>query len=167
MKSFWRHASDISPALRSGRLLVTLDFDGTLAALAASPRLARMRPGMKAALRSLAGLPGVSVFVLSGRALKGLAAAVGLRGLYYGGNHGMELAGPGLRWRDDAADAAKSMVSDIASGLKARFPSGTGVLVENKDLSASVHYRSLKPAWRRRFFAHMKSLASADRKSVV
>lgn len=161
MRSFWRHAAAIAPALRSGRLLVTLDFDGTLAALAETPGDAKLTPEFRLALRRLAGSEGVAVFILSGRALADVRRLVGLKNLYYGGNHGMEMAGPGFRWKDKDADAVKPLLSAIAAGLAARFPSGTGVLIENKDLSASVHYRSLKPAYRKSFFAHMRALASA------
>lgn len=161
MKTFWKHAPEIAGWLAAGRLLVTLDFDGTLAALAETPGQARLRPEFRAALRELAARPGVGVFILSGRALPNVRRLVGLPGLYYGGNHGMEIQGPGLAWRDAGAARARRRLGLAAVDLRERFPEGTGVLVEDKVFSVSVHYRNLKPAYRAGFFARMRALGAA------
>ena len=159
MKNFWKHSADISARLAAApKLLVTLDFDGTLAALAETPGQARLEPEFRSALRKLAALPGVSVFILSGRALPDVRRLAGLLGLYYGGNHGIEIKGPGFAWRDAGALKTRSLVAGIVADTRERFPPGTGVLVENKVFSASVHYRSLKPAYKRGFFSRMKAL---------
>lgn len=159
MRSFWKNTAEVSARLAAApRLLVTLDFDGTLSALAKTPGQARLRPELRSALKALAASPGVEVFILSGRALESVRGLVGLRGLYYGGNHGIEIKGPGFSWRDPVAAKARGAVARIAAGLRAGFPPGTGVLVENKVFSASVHYRNLKAASRRAFFGHMKAV---------
>lgn len=162
MRPFWKHAPEIAGRLASGRLLVTLDFDGTLAALAETPARARLRPEFKAALRALAARPGVGVFILSGRALSNVRRLVGLPKLYYGGNHGMEIKGPGLAWRDAGAARARRRLTAAAADLRERFPEGTGVLVEDKSFSVSVHYRNLKPAYRAGFLARMRALTAAE-----
>jgi len=167
MKPFWKHSQAVSARLAAApRLLVTLDFDGTLAALAETPGQARLEPAFRSALRKLAALPEVSVFILSGRALKSVRQLVGLRGLYYGGNHGIEIKGPGYAWRDEGALKARGLVAAIAADLQERFPPGTGVLVENKTFSASVHYRNLKPVYKRGFFSRMKVLIAARSASL-
>ena len=162
MKPFWKHAPETAGRLAAGRLLVTLDFDGTLAALAETPGQARLRPEFKTALRDLAARPGVSVFILSGRALPNVRRLVGLPKLYYGGNHGMEIRGPGLAWCDAGAARARRRLAAAAADLRERFPEGTGVLVEDKSFSVSVHYRNLKPAYRAGFLARMRALAAAE-----
>jgi len=162
MKSFWKNSAAAAARLASEpALLVTLDFDGTLAALAETPGQARLQPGFKAALKALAAARGVSVFILSGRALANVRELVGLRGLYYGGNHGIELKGPGFAWRDAGAVKARDLVAGVAADMRERFPPGTGVLVEDKGFSASVHYRNLKKAYSRGFFGRMKALLAA------
>jgi len=159
MKPFWKNSDEVANRLASAPgLLVTLDFDGTLAALAETPAQARLQPEFKAALRALSSLYGVSVFILSGRTLKSVSKLVGLRNLYYGGNHGIEIKGPGFAWRDASAAKARDLVAEIATDIQERFPPGTGVFVENKVFSASVHYRNLRAAYRRGFFSRMKAL---------
>lgn len=162
MRAFWKYSAAVTARLASAKsLLVVLDFDGTLAALAEMPGLAHLKPEFKTALRSLASAPGVSVFILSGRALEDVRRLVDLQNLYYGGNHGMEIKGPGFAWRDAGAVNARVLVLSIAADIQERFPPGTGVLVENKVFSASVHYRNLKAAYKRGFFSRMKVLMSA------
>jgi len=79
----------------SGRLrwsrprLIALDFDGTLAPLAATPQQARLEPGLRAVLRRLVRDPETSVALVSGRALNVLQAKVRLKGAFYIGNHGL------------------------------------------------------------------------------
>lgn len=164
MKSFWKYSAAVSARLSAApALLVTLDFDGTLAALAETPRQARLKPEFKKALKALAASAGVSVFILSGRALGSVRRLVGLRNIYYGGNHGIEIVGPGFAWRDAVAAKTRDLVAGIASEMRERFPPGTGVLVENKVFSASVHYRKIKTAYRKGFFSRMKAVMSAQR----
>ena len=162
MKSFWKNSETLSVRLAAApKLLVTLDFDGTLAALAETPGQARLAPEFRSALKTLASSPGISVFILSGRALQSVRKLVGLRAIYYGGNHGIEIKGPGFSWRDDKAAKARNLVTGIVADMQERFPAGTGVLVENKVFSASVHYRNIKAAYRRGFFGRMKALMAA------
>ncbi len=162
MNSFWKSSGAISARLAAApKLLVTLDFDGTLAALAETPGRARLKPEFKTALKALAAAPGVSIFILSGRALQSVRGLVGLRNLYYGGNHGIEIKGPGFAWRDTGAVKARDLVAGLTADLQERFPPGTGVLVENKAFSASVHYRNLRQPYKRGFFGRMKALMSA------
>ncbi|HBB67442.1 MAG: trehalose-phosphatase [Elusimicrobia bacterium GWA2_56_46] len=167
MKLFWKNTDEVSNRLASAPgLLVTLDFDGTLAALAETPGQARLRPEFKTALTALSALHGVSVFILSGRALKSVRKLVGLKNLYYGGNHGIEIKGPGFAWRDTRAAKLRDLIAKTAAEIQERFPPGTGVLVENKMFSASVHYRNLKAAYKRGFFSGMKALAAAQNGSL-
>jgi trehalose 6-phosphate phosphatase len=159
MKSFWEDRAILARELAAPKLLVTLDFDGTLAALAESPGAARLTPDFRAALRSLAAVPGVSVFILSGRALSNVRALVGLRKLYYGGNHGIEIEGPDFSCCDKRSKKASGHVTAFAEDMRERFPPGTGVFVENKVLSASIHFRNIKKAYRAGFLKRIDSLA--------
>ncbi|HNW45711.1 MAG TPA: trehalose-phosphatase [Elusimicrobiales bacterium] len=168
MKLLWKDSAAVSARLKAApELLVALDFDGTLAALAETPGQARLEPEFKAALKALAGLPGVSVFILSGRALASVRKLVGLKRLYYGGNHGIELEGPGFAWCDAVAHKMRKKLAGTAAELRERFPAETGVLVEDKVFSVSVHYRNLKLAYARGFLGHMGVLMAEKRKGLL
>ncbi|MGA7148029.1 MAG: trehalose-phosphatase, partial [Microbacterium sp.] len=62
----------IAPVAASDRLLVALDFDGTLSPLADEPMEARMLPAARAALDALVAAPDTIVALVSGRSLTDL-----------------------------------------------------------------------------------------------
>ncbi|MDP1591342.1 MAG: trehalose-phosphatase, partial [Prosthecobacter sp.] len=75
------------------RILIGCDFDGTLAPLVSHADKACLTAATKAVLLRLASLPGVILAVISGRSLVDLRQRVGLPGVLYAGNHGLEMTG--------------------------------------------------------------------------
>lgn len=137
------HLAEFERCLRQrGRLALLLDFDGTLAPIASDPDAVRLPPPVDAALRHLVARPDVMVAVLSGRALADIESRVGIYGVFFAGNHGLEMAGPNLTWvHEEAADLAP-VVAGVAARLRRRLRRISGVRVEEKGLTASVHYRN-------------------------
>lgn len=126
---------------RSGRFVLLLDFDGTLAPIVPRPEDAQLPPATRAALQRLHGLPGLEMAVVSGRGLADARGRVGLEGIAYAGNHGMEIEGPGLVRVHEEAAAARPHLQAVAERLQAEVGDVPGVLVEDKDLTLSIHYR--------------------------
>ena len=89
------------------RLIVGLDFDGTLAPMARRPHQASLPPETRALLRRLARKRGAIVAVVSGRGLADLKSRVKVPGAYMAGNHGLEIEGPGLSWTHPGAEAQR------------------------------------------------------------
>ena len=119
-------------ALTAGRLLVVLDYDGTLAPMASRPDRARMRGSTRQLLQRLARV--VPCAVISGRARRDLRAALGdvpLVALV--GNHGAEHS-ERVRPRRD--------VTLWRETLTRSFEGVRGVWIEDKGLSLSVQYRA-------------------------
>src|SRR5260221_1794789 len=85
----------ISGQLARGRMLLCLDFDGTLAELTNDPWKAAPLPRAKEAVAELARHPQkLTVAIISGRDLNTLLALLGLRGgLLFAGTHGLEFIG--------------------------------------------------------------------------
>jgi alpha,alpha-trehalose-phosphate synthase [UDP-forming]/trehalose-phosphatase len=123
------------------RLAIVLDFDGTLAPFTDDPDGARLTPQVRTALERLIQLPGCSVAVISGRGLADLQQHVGLDGVLYVGNHGLEVPGaegiPALR----EARKTQDLIVASTARLRDRLRNVPGALVEDKGLTASVHYR--------------------------
>lgn len=126
---------------RAGRMLVALDFDGTLAPIVEDPGRAALPPATRAALERLAARPDTDVAIISGRALEDLRARVGLEEIYYGGNHGLEIEGPGVQRVHEGAAASRRRIAACAELLRKRLSSIEGVEIEDKGLTLSVHYR--------------------------
>ncbi|HEV8700866.1 MAG TPA: trehalose-phosphatase [Candidatus Polarisedimenticolia bacterium] len=131
------------------RVLLLFDFDGTLAPLSGRNDAARLSEEIRGLLGSLQARPGVGVAVLSGRSLKDLQARVDMPALYYGGNHGLEIAGPGISFRHAGAVARRSIVQDLAARIESDLGRVPGASLENKGLTLSVHYRRVARRSRR------------------
>jgi len=140
------HASRILPALLAarsltGHLLLGLDYDGTLTPIVERPEAAHLPPAAAAALAGLAARPDTELAVLSGRALADVRARVGVAGIYYAGNHGLEIVGPGLERVHPGALATLPALREAASELGRALEAVAGVQIEEKGVSLSVHYR--------------------------
>jgi len=123
--------------------LVCLDFDGTLSEIVADPGTATLVDGAAKALERLAAL--CPVAILSGRDSADLRDRVGVRGIWYAGNHGFELIAPDGRYhQNDAAAAAVPILATAAAELRnlERIP---GARVEHKRFAVAVHYRNVAP----------------------
>ncbi len=127
------------------RLLFLADYDGTLAVIVGRPEDARLSPGAREKLKILAGKPRTSAGVISGRSLKELRSMVGVDGIYYSGNHGLEIEGPGLSYIHPQAQAVRPLMKDLAARLEQALDGIKGIIVQDKDLSLSVHYRLARP----------------------
>lgn len=125
----------------AGGLFVGLDFDGTLAPIVSRPEDAVLLPAAAAALDRLASRPDTDVAVVSGRGLADVRARVALDGIWYAGNHGLEIAGPGLERLHPEAAAVEPELRACARSLASALKGLAGVQVEDKGLTLSVHYR--------------------------
>ena len=137
-----RLAGKIHSALK---LLLFTDFDGTLVAIKDRPEECFLDPAVGQTLSALAGQDRVSVGIVSGRELADLRARVGVDGIAYAGNHGLEIEGPGFAFREpDAVNLIKELqeLVKILAPITAGFP---GAWVQDKGLSVSIHYRQVNP----------------------
>ena len=123
------------------RLAVLLDFDGTLAPIVDHPDDAGLSPKMRARLARLARNPQCLVAVITGRALTDVRRRVGLEDIFYAGNYGLTLAGPGWSVVHERAPEAWGLLGECCQRLSLRLSRIDGAIVENKGLSASIHYR--------------------------
>ncbi|WP_435346350.1 trehalose-phosphatase [Haloarchaeobius sp. HRN-SO-5] len=122
-------------------LFVGLDFDGTLAPIATDPTAPTITPANRHAVDRLASRPNVSVAVVSGRALSDLVERVGVDAVTYSGNHGLERRHDGERTvTADAAEYRPAMQS-LVDRLRDDLDDVPGALVEDKELTLTVHYR--------------------------
>jgi trehalose-phosphatase len=83
----------------------------------------------------------IAVTVISGRAHGDLQGLVGIPGLIYAGNHGMEISGPGLSFLEPGARAAMPELHALAQEVARKLHHVPGAIVEDKGLTLSVHHR--------------------------
>src|SRR6185295_6375737 len=135
------------------KVLVGLDFDGTLADIAEAPDRAALSRETRELLVNLSQRPDTKVAILSGRRLADLTRMVGLPGIYYAGNHGLEITGPGMSWVHPLAEGVHPSIS---KGMEVELKDFEGALVEDKHFGLAVHYRLVSPGSHRRFRKRVK-----------
>lgn len=124
-----------------GGLLVAVDFDGTLAPIVERPEDAAPLPAGRAALRRLAEREDTVVAVVSGRGLEDVRGRLDLEGIFYAGNHGMEIDGPAVRQVHPTARKARPALSRCVERISGELAEIEGSQLEDKGLTLSVHYR--------------------------
>jgi trehalose 6-phosphate phosphatase len=145
------------------QVLLGLDFDGTLAPIASIPSDVRLDPKVREMLCRLAATPRCSLAIVSGRNRNELQTLVGVPDIFYAGNHGLDVSGPGTLFVEPAAAARGNEMKLLSDTLAVKLRDISGTLVENKGLTISVHYRNTNLADRDEIkrIVHMQ-LANAD-----
>lgn len=143
----WKDA--LRGVAESDRLLVALDFDGTLSPLADEPMEARMLAAARDAVDALVATPDTVVALVSGRSLgdlREIAEHLDDSPLLLAGSHGAEFWIPGagvLIHDEDPADAR------LRDQLRTHAESATryleGVWIEPKTFGFGVHTRRADP----------------------
>ena len=122
-------------------ILLLTDYDGTLTPIVGSPELASLPEGTRLIIQALARQYNFTVGVISGRALADLKDKVGIPGIIYAGNHGLEIEGPGISFVNPLADELRPILRITHYVLRRALGTIRGVFVENKGLTLSIHYR--------------------------
>ncbi len=121
-----------------------LDFDGTLTPIRRSPDSVRLSGAAREALRHLASREDVFLAIVSGRRAGEVKELTGLKDIVYVGNHGFEVTGPGPRVTFPGALKAKKTMGRIRGELEKSFRSFKGIIIEDKGVTVSVHYRMVR-----------------------
>ena len=143
------HAEDMIADLlerrrSAGRMLVALDFDGTLAPIVERPGDAALLEGLDQPLRRLAGRADTVAAIVSGRGLVDVRARVGISDMYYAGNHGFEIEGPGVDRTHPEAERARPALEACVDALEKALADEPGTEVEDKRWTLSIHYRGAR-----------------------
>lgn len=150
-----RETSDTSPAASRARVrrvagalrrlfesrpagLLT-DVDGTISRITRQTNDASVEPVTRSALTRLASQLDL-VAVVTGRAVARAQQMVGVSGLSYVGNHGLEWLQDGVVQTDPAAEAARPHLDAALAAVRAAIPE-RDLHVEDKRVSLAIHYR--------------------------
>jgi hypothetical protein len=135
-------------AIPMNRLILFLDFDGTLTPIVARPNLARLSRPVRETLRKLVGL--LPVVVISGRAPRDLRRRVGLQEVCYVGHHGLSCleAGGDVTWL--TTPPHRTLVRRWLQALRIAAKGIEGAFVEDKGVTVALHDRLVKAKQRSR-----------------
>jgi trehalose 6-phosphate phosphatase len=139
-KMNWKLATDniLKELLSKKRLGLISDVDGTLSPIVDKPDDAQVTPRNLELLSKLKNKLAL-VALISGRAAQDLSQRVGLPGIVYIGNHGLE------RWDEGktiySPDALPYLDAVENAYQEMKTVKSPGLFLENKSISISLHYR--------------------------
>ena len=126
--------------LNTESLAMVTDFDGTLSEFVPNLENAVIHPDALQPLRCLAHKLSLTA-VMSGRAARDVERRVGIDGVVYVGNHGAERIVDGALSATDGTEGDESRLQELLEKLAVRA-NDSGLVLENKRYSASLHYRA-------------------------
>jgi trehalose 6-phosphate phosphatase len=146
---------------KSSRLLLCLDFDGTLVRIAPKPNKVRVLARTARLLRRLGRHAKISVILVSGRRRKDMLNYVSLPQVRCQGLYGWECNGD-----FSLSEAAETDLLRARLALGSKLPKFPGAWVEPKESSLSVHVRGVKPELRPFVRQAVRSLVHPLRRSL-
>ncbi|HLS27977.1 MAG TPA: trehalose-phosphatase [Opitutales bacterium] len=122
------------------RIIVFLDYDGTLSPIVEDPKKAVIDKETRRAIARLA--KHCTVAIISGRDLADVRKRVGLPNLAYAGSHGFDISAPGgLRKKADEVERFLPLLDDAEKELREKAASIEGSYIERKKFSIAIHSR--------------------------
>ena len=141
VKEAW---ADLHELISGNRIVLFLDFDGTLTVVHDRPDLAQLSRSMRSRLFRLAS--SVTVAIVSGRDRADVAEKVGLQQLTYAGCHGFDIEDPYLPPVPKFAHyVTAGEVEGFGEAIKDAVGPVSGTIVKVKTWAVAVHYREVAP----------------------
>ena len=122
---------------------ISTDVDGTLAPIVSTPDEAEVPEELQELLRRLSGTYRVTAGV-SGRSAEAAMRLVGLEEIVYYGNHGFEILREGQVEILPEAEPYKEKIQELERRAREELEP-LGAFVEEKGITASIHYRNASP----------------------
>ncbi len=118
-------------------IVAFFDFDLTLSPLAKNPQDAFLPKSTKKLLDELSLK--IPIGIISGRLLDDVISRVGIHGIMYAGNHGVQWSAAGKKYSMDVPCGKLVDIRKRLSHLCSRYPADT--FMEDKTYTISFHYR--------------------------
>ena len=139
MPYLFEHLDSIEELLGKAPLGLITDVDGTISETAPTPQEAKVSPLCHHYLSILCRHLAL-VAAISGRPAAQIRDIVGIDSMVYIGNHGLELWAEEHVELAEGTEAYSEIISTITKALSRLLPA-EGIWIEDKRLTASIHYR--------------------------
>lgn len=147
----------------AGGLFLFLDYDGTLTPIVETPDKALISEEVRSLINRLSGV--IPVAIVSGRSLKDVMEKVGVDGIIYAGNHGAEIWDGEKTAVSQHLSVDSYLLKEFLGHLTEALSHIDGVFVEDKWVTASVHFRNVRQKDLEEFFHLFSKTAEKYEKS--
>ncbi|MGR3311431.1 MAG: trehalose-phosphatase [Candidatus Brocadiales bacterium] len=142
-------------------LFLFLDYDGSLVPIVDTPKEALLPPEQKQLLYKLSKYPEIQLWIITGRLIDDICQLVGIDGIGYAGNHGLEIQYPHQPVKRFYTSVHKETILKIQGLLNAQFAQCNGILFENKGPTLAIHYRLAKAGIEQEILRFIESIKAA------
>lgn len=140
-KYLFNHLNELVEFKDDNNTAILTDIDGTISEIASSPEKAVVSSIMRNALIKLKDKFKL-VAVISGRSVLNAREMVGVEGLLYVGNHGLEYLKNGERVMVPGVESFLDQMKALGIEFKeGELPNIKGLKLEDKGICLSIHYR--------------------------
>ncbi len=136
------HTDEIKERLSDKRIFLFLDYDGTLTPIVESPDRAFISEDMRSLIVRLKEY--IPIAVITGRSLQDIKGRVEMEDIIYAGNHGAEIWDSSKIVRSQESGVESNLLKEFLDKLKNKLSHIEGLLIEDKGLTASIHFRMVK-----------------------
>ena len=141
MKHIFSDQAEVKRRLIDKFIFLFLDYDGTLARIADRPEQADLPAQTRELLKELRDYARCKIAIISGRGLEDIKGRIGLEGIIYAGNHGLEIEGPKIKFKSPVSSSYIRLSREIKDNLERKISRVPGAFIEDKGLTLSLHYR--------------------------
>lgn len=144
VKHLFEDWGSVQARIRQARdLFLLLDYDGTLTPIVSRLELAQCPPEVKSILEKLRDTPQVLLSVISGRSLEDIRGKMGIPGIIYVGNYGLDIQNPAGIHKKRLSPSREKELGKINQVLKKSIGEIPGIFFEDKGPILSIHYRNV------------------------
>jgi trehalose-phosphatase len=145
--------------LKRGQILLGLDRDGTLVAIADRPEEAKMDPGVADVVHAVAQRSDITVAIVSARSNALLQADLPFDNIIFAGNYGLEIRFPnGTEVVQKEAAASIPHLHEVRERLTKFTAPGVNAILEDHGYSLCLHWHTVPTESRRLLHDTMQEL---------
>jgi trehalose-phosphatase len=126
---------------RRDKIILFLDYDGTLTPIKKKPSLAVISPLTQGLLKQLNKLENVFLFIITGRYYKDINDIIGIKNISIISNHGLQINHNKKQWTHPEVKYFSIIIKKVSSLIDDVLPRFHNTFIEDKNLSFTVHYR--------------------------
>lgn len=130
--------TEFLPVINQKRLMIACGFDGVIAPASESIVDAELFERTKILLRKLSLFEDVTLVFASSRELPDLKSRLGIRGVSYCGNNGMQIETPDLQWESAEARTYRRTLCAAMEELRPPLATIAGIRMEDRQFSLSI-----------------------------
>jgi trehalose 6-phosphate phosphatase len=133
-----------SKIAESKKIILFLDYDGTLVPMRKNPSKAILSASMTQLLETLIKNPNFVVVFVTGRQYKDIIKLLPFKNVTIASDHGFRITNKTKDWIHPKVKPLQPLIKNIYQILKIKLKPIKGVFVEDKAIMITIHYRNVK-----------------------